>query len=156
VAEGKRSGTYRPVYFIHGTQNSRVHAFRDHVRTLAAAHPEFNVHVCYSRPGDGDTTGTTHDADGTVSIETLRRILPFGDYDFYLCGPAAFMSSLYAGLTAMNVAPERIHYESFGPGAVLKPVIHHKAPAADGDAGGIARVRFAKSGIDAVWSRDMG
>ena len=27
VAEGQRTGQFRPVYFIHGTRNSRVHAF---------------------------------------------------------------------------------------------------------------------------------
>jgi len=156
VAEGRRTKKFRPIYFVHGCRNGAEHAFSKHVREIASEHPQMHVHYVYSKPGKSDKFGTTHQSEGHVTIDTLKRILPFGDYDFYLCGPAEFMSSLYAGLTAMNVAPERIHYESFGPGSVLKPVIHHKAPAADGDAGGIARVRFAKSGIDAVWSRDMG
>jgi len=63
VAEGRRTGTYRPIHFIHGTQNGRVHAFRDHIRALAAEHPQFHVHVCYSRSAAGDAVGVTHDAD---------------------------------------------------------------------------------------------
>ena len=155
VAEGKRTKKFRPVYFIHGTQNGGAHAFAKHVRALASEHPQAHVHFVYSKPGKADKLGTTHHGEGHVTVETLKKLLPFGDYDFYLCGPSDFMNSLYSGLTAMNVAPERIHYESFGPGSVLKPVIPHKAAPADG-ADGIARVRFAKSGIDVVWSRDMG
>jgi ferredoxin-NADP reductase/phenylpropionate dioxygenase-like ring-hydroxylating dioxygenase large terminal subunit len=155
VAEGKRTGSFRPVYFIHGSRSGAEHAFAKHVRALAADHPQMHVHFAYSKPGKGDKLGATHHSEGHVTMDTLKGMLPFGDYDFYLCGPSEFMSSLYTGLTAMNVPPERIHYESFGPGSVLKPVIAHKAVAAE-DAEGIARVRFAKSGIDAVWSRDKG
>ncbi len=39
VEEGRRTGTFRPIYFIHGTQSSRVHAFRKYVQELAARHP---------------------------------------------------------------------------------------------------------------------
>jgi ferredoxin-NADP reductase/phenylpropionate dioxygenase-like ring-hydroxylating dioxygenase large terminal subunit len=155
MEEGRRTGKFRPVYFVHGTQNGAAHAFSRHVRGIAAEHPAMRVHFAYSRPSADDTLGTTHHSEGHVTIDKVRSLLPFGDYDFYLCGPSEFMNSLYQGLTAMSVPPERIHYESFGPGSVLKPVIPHKAASeVAGDA--IARVRFAKSGIDAVWSRDKG
>jgi nitric oxide dioxygenase len=74
VAEGRRTGRFRPIYFIHGTRNGRVHAFRDHVRALAAAHPQFTVHVSYSHAGDGDAAGASHDAEGTVSLDTLQHL----------------------------------------------------------------------------------
>jgi len=153
VGEGKRTGSFRPIYFVHGTQNGRAQAFRDHLRGLAAEHPAFKLHVSYSRPGEGDAIGTSHDADGQVSIDTLKRILPFGDYDFYLCGPAAFMRSLYDGLTGMGVAPNRIFYESFGPATVLKP--ETPAQGAPADLGSVP-VRFVRSDAGADWSRDRG
>ena len=154
VAEGERSGRFRPVYFVHGAQDGRVHAFGDHVRSLASRHPAFKLHVSYSRPATSDRLGQNHDAKGQVSIETLRQVLPFGDYDFYLCGPAAFMRALYDGLTAIGVAPERIAYESFGPATVLKAEAPaaHAAPAEAGN----TPVRFVRSGTDAEWSRDRG
>jgi ferredoxin-NADP reductase len=155
VAEGRRTGTFRPVYFIHGTQNSRVHAFATHVRALAAEHPAMRVHFAYSRPAPTDEIGVTHDSQGQITIDLVKTVLPFGDYDFYLCGPSEFMNSLCTRLTGMSVRPERIHYESFGPGTVLKPQIA-ATPAAGAVAGGIARVRFARSGVDAVWSREKG
>ncbi len=153
VAEGKRTGTFRPVYFIHGARNGRAHAFADHVRALATTHPSFKVHVCYSQPDDGDVVGTSHDTAGTVTPETLRQVLPFGDFDFYLCGPAAFMRSLYDGLTGMGIGTNRIHYESFGPATILKSEAPTQVGAAD--AAPVA-VRFARSDVSTEWSRDRG
>ena len=86
---GQRTGQFRPIYFIHGTRNGRAHAFREHIRALAAEHPDFKIHVCYSQAANGDAAGASHDADGMVSLDTLKQVLPFGDYDFYLCGPTA-------------------------------------------------------------------
>jgi len=156
MAEGRRTGSFRPVYFIHGTQNSLVHAFGKHIKELAAEHPALLVHVCYSQPASTDQVGVTHHSDGQITIDVLKKLLPFGDYDFYLCGPSAFMNSLYTGLIGISVRPERIHYESFGPGTVLKPEITSRPVGASERADGVARVRFAKSGVDALWSREKG
>lgn len=155
VAEGRRTGRFRPIYFIHGTRNGRVHAFRDHVRALAAAHPQFKVHVSYSHAGDGDAAGASHDADGTVSLDTLKQVLPFGDHDFYLCGPTGFMRSLYEGLTSMGIATNRIFYKSFGPATVLKREAPAPAQVAPVEAAP-APVRFVRSDIGSEWSRERG
>ncbi|HKA02455.1 MAG TPA: SRPBCC family protein [Candidatus Solibacter sp.] len=153
VTEGKRTGKFRPVYFIHGAQNGRVHAFRDHVRALAAEHPHFRVHVCYSRPGEGDSQGSSHDEHGSISLDTLKRVLPFGDYEFFLCGPSGFMRSLYDGLTGMGISASRILYESFGPATVLKPEL--PAQTAPVEMTPVA-VRFVRSDAGADWSCDRG
>ncbi len=50
ASSGKRSGKFRPVYFIHGTQNGRAHAFAKRVKQLAAEYPGLTVHFCYSEP----------------------------------------------------------------------------------------------------------
>ena len=52
---------------------------------------------------------------GRVDIDALKRVLPFDDYDFYLCGPESFMRDIYEGLRGLNVADERIRFEAFGP-----------------------------------------
>jgi hypothetical protein len=92
-----------------------------------------------------------------VSIETLKQMLPFGDYDFYLCGPPPFMKSLYDGLTGIGVREERIHYESFGPATVLKPEAKPETAIDPGHIEGPpVRVRFSKSGATADWSREKG
>jgi hypothetical protein len=154
VEQGSRTGAYRPIHFIHSTQNSSVHAFRRHMRDLAAQHPALRVHVRYSHPTAGDSVGVTHDSEGRIDIDLLTQLLPLGDYEFYLCGPSQFMNTLYGGLTGIGVRPERIHYESFGPGTVLKPELPRK-PAEQRGAGS-ARVKFAKSGIETIWSPEDG
>ena len=155
--EGKRTRHYRRTYFIHGAQNGRVHAFGAHIRKLAEEHDFLTAHIAYSDSEDGDRLGETHDSDGMIDMDLLRRVLPFDDYDFYLCGPTGFMQALYDGLTGLGVREERIHYESFGPATVLKrdakPV---KSIPAGETAGGPVAVKFAGSEVDATWSPDKG
>ncbi len=50
----------------------------------------------------------------------LTSVLPFNDYDFYLCGPPTFMQSIYDGLTGLNVADAQIHAEAFGPASLVR------------------------------------
>jgi ferredoxin-NADP reductase/phenylpropionate dioxygenase-like ring-hydroxylating dioxygenase large terminal subunit len=157
VEEGRRTGKFRPVWFIHGTTNGRVHAFGSYVRELAAAHPAMRVHIRYSQPDAADQFGAGHDGEGHVTIDVLKELLPLNDYDFYLCGPPPFMQSLYDGLSGIGVRRERIHYESFGSGTALKPEAKAEAPLRTGQIGdGAVPVRFAKSAVTAEWSRDKG
>jgi ferredoxin-NADP reductase/phenylpropionate dioxygenase-like ring-hydroxylating dioxygenase large terminal subunit len=155
VEQGKRSGLYRPIHFIHGARNSEVQAFGTHIRGLASEHPKLSVHVCYSDPTSTDKIGVTHDSQGRINIDLLTRLLPLGDYDFYLCGPSQFMNELYSGLIGIGIRPERIHYESFGPGTVLKPQLPRK-PVEERRPGAAAEVKFAKSKIEATWYREDG
>jgi ferredoxin-NADP reductase len=154
VEEGRRTGNYRPIHFIHGTQNGRVQAFGKRIRELAAEHPTLSLHVCFSRPEPEDKIGIHYDNKGRIDSTLLTALLPPADYDFYLCGPSEFMNTLYSGLTGTGVHPERIHYESFGPGTVLKPDLHSK-PSADRN-GTAIHVKFARSSIETPWSHDDG
>ena len=155
VADGQRTGTFRPVHFIHGARSGEAHAFRRQIAALAGAHPDFRLHVSYSRPSNDDVLGESHHAQGVVGIDTIKKILSFGDYEFYLCGPAAFMKSLYDGLTGMGVPVDRIFYESFGAATVLKPEVQH-GPARTAAAGDVVPVRFIRSDAGAEWSRERG
>ena len=68
----------------------------------------------------------------------LKQVLPFDDYDFFLCGPQPFMRTLYCGLLSLGMSESRIHYEFFGPGSMLteeaKPAGAHGGRARTGDA----------------------
>jgi ferredoxin-NADP reductase/predicted pyridoxine 5'-phosphate oxidase superfamily flavin-nucleotide-binding protein len=151
-------GSPRPVWYIHGAGNSHVHAFGQHVRNLAAEHPRVNVHVRYSRPADEDIEGNNYDSKGHIDIELLKTLLPFDDFEFYMCGPPAFLESVYQGLKDINVTDERIHYEFFGPGATLlkeqsgRPLVLPE----DLEQRSPIPVRFAKSGIETSWDSSRG
>ncbi|MCP4329626.1 MAG: 2Fe-2S iron-sulfur cluster binding domain-containing protein [Alphaproteobacteria bacterium] len=157
INEGLRTRNFRRTYFIHGARNGRALAFGDHVRGLAAEHDSLTVHLRLSRPEETDRLGETYHSEGHVDVELMKSLLPFDDYDFYLCGPQPFMQELYDGLTALGVRDDRIHYESFGPATVLK---HDGGPKRASPLGtpveGPVSVCFADSDVEAKWSPDKG
>ena len=102
-------------WFVHGTQNSRVHAMSERVRELAAAHPGIQLAAFYEAPDAGDIRGEHYDEQGYITIEWLKANTPFEQAVFYLCGPRPFLRALVNGLVAEGVEPRRIRYEFFGP-----------------------------------------
>ena len=150
-----RRGSNRPVWFIHGARNGREHAMGEHMRRLAQEHENVHVHIRYSRPDSTDVEGRDYDSLGHIDIALLKQVLPFDDYEFYLCGPTPFMRSLYCGLLALGVSDTRIHYEFFGPGSLLTeeagPCGQAPARTADQELGGELQVTFARSGVTATW-----
>ncbi|MBQ0216953.1 2Fe-2S iron-sulfur cluster binding domain-containing protein [Alcaligenes faecalis] len=110
----------RKVYVIHACDNSAVHAFADEMRELVAQREGVQLYFCYRNPTEDDEQAGLHHVAGLITREQLQRWLPLDDYEFYLCGPSAFMQSNYGVLRSLGVARERIHYEFFGPATVLE------------------------------------
>lgn len=110
----------RKVYVIHACDNSVVHAFADEMRELVAQREGVQLYFCYRNPTEDDEQAGLHHVAGLITREQLQRWLPLDDYEFYLCGPGAFMQSNYGVLRSLGVARERIHYEFFGPATVLE------------------------------------
>lgn len=110
----------RKVYVIHACDNSAVHAFADEMRELVAQREGVQLYFCYRNPTEDDEQTGLHHVAGLITREQLQRWLPLDDYEFYLCGPSAFMQSNYGVLRSLGVARERIHYEFFGPATVLE------------------------------------
>lgn len=147
----------RSIYFIHGARNGQVHAFGKHLRHLAACHEMLTVHIRYSQPNPTDKIGIDHDSKGQIDLNLLKQVLPFNDYDFYLCGPAGFMQSLYDDLTEFGIKSDRIHYESFGPATVLQHTATPPSPKPPGKAvDSPVKVCLAQSEIDIEWSPEQG
>lgn len=107
----------RPVCFIHGARNGRQHAFAEEARSLAAGRLNIDTHVSYSRPAPEDLPGRDYDRAGRVDARLVESLLPALDADFYLCGPAAFLSGLAGDLESLAVPPGRVHIEDFGRAA---------------------------------------
>ena len=108
----------RIVHLYYGLRNGDEHAFKQVLEELAAAHPAFHLNVVYSRPGANDVLGRDYHAGGHVDVELLRRTLPHGRHQFYVCGPVAMMESLVPALAAWGVPRPDIHFEAFGPASV--------------------------------------
>ena len=149
------TGSKRPVWFIHGSRNGPEHALGAQVRGLAEANSNVGAHIRYSRPLPQEKAGRDYDDTGHVDIELVRRLLPSKDFDFYVCGPAPFMKSLFDGLLAWGVPEARIHYEFFGPASVLKERVKIATPkriAETSECCGEIEVTFSKSGVQANWN----
>lgn len=102
-------------HFVHGTMSSATHALDGQVRALARGRDNLRVATFYSDPAPGDAPGKTHDEDGLISIDWLRRNTPLERADFYLCGPKPFLRAFVGGLAGAGVPTDRIRYEFFGP-----------------------------------------
>ncbi|MDI2074610.1 ferredoxin-NADP reductase/MOSC domain-containing protein YiiM/ferredoxin [Bradyrhizobium japonicum] len=145
----------REVWWLHGARNGREHAFAAEVRGLLAGLAHHHSHVCYSAPDPGDRLDVDFDSIGHLDLRVLQTLGVPSDGDFYLCGPAPFMTDLSRGLTAFGVAPDRVHTEMFGAGPPLTPGIaaspQTRAHLPAGTTGPGPMVSFARSGLNVCW-----
>jgi ferredoxin-NADP reductase/MOSC domain-containing protein YiiM len=144
----------RPVWWLHGARNGREHPFAARARTLLSTLPDGHRHIRYSRPEADDRVGFDYDAAGRLTAEVVDKEGVPRDADYYLCGPAEFLSEMQAGLVTFGVLPSRIHVELFvaapaqRPGVVPTP---RRAPhPPDGPAATGPLVSFARSGVSAA------
>jgi len=114
------TNSQRSIVLIHGVRRGKEQAFREHLHQRATEHPNVHVVNCFSRPDPEDVKGVDYQVEGVVSIELLQAILPNQNCQFYLCGPPAFMESLYSGLLDWGVEELRISFEQFGPSTIRK------------------------------------
>lgn len=150
-----KSGRARPehIHFIHGARRAEEHPFADELKAAERAHSNLSVHLRDSQADAGPV--------GRVDIAYLKSVLPFGDYDFYLCGPSTFMQDMYTGLRALNITDDRIRFEAFGPASVkrtqsAKPALSVTKPVAPRDPERSSKVVFMRTQRDAQWSPEDG
>jgi ferredoxin-NADP reductase len=137
----------RTVHLFYGLRNGREHAFKQALQDLAAQHPQLHLNVVYSRPADGDEAGRDFQHRGHVDVELLRRTLPHGRHQFYVCGPPAMMQTLVPALAAWGVPRADLHFEAFGPATVSLPGDEVPAPGASAS----FEVRFRRAGRTLTW-----
>jgi hypothetical protein len=107
--------------WIHGARNSSEHPFAVEVRALLKVLPAGRSHICYSAPQPTDRPAVDFDRVGRVGVYVFAELGIPRAADFYICGPATFMSGLVADLTGWGVAPDRLHTENFGSGPSMTP-----------------------------------
>jgi uncharacterized protein len=158
VYEGMRTRHFRPIYFIHGSRTLKQRPFDAELAELIkAANGKAILVRVLSDPGSDAQPGRDYDFSGRIDIKVLKHVLPFDDYDFYLCGPPEFIQSLYDQLRALRIADDRIFAEAFGPVSLRRtadlgrPRVEYPPPS-DKD----VAVVFMKSGKDAQWTPDSG
>jgi ferredoxin-NADP reductase len=139
----------RLLHLYYGVRSSADHAFKRTLEDLAASHPALSLNVVYGSPGPGDVLGRDHQHLGHIDLALLRRTLPHGRHQFYVCGPPPMMQSLVPGLREWGVRPEDLHFEAFGPASVRPALAPGNEPSTTGAAA--IEVRFSRSGRTLVW-----
>lgn len=150
----------REVWWCYATRNGREHPFAAEARALLNDLPRSHAFIAYSKPEDADQQGQDYDASGHLTISLLQRLqIPKGA-DFYLCGPAAFLSDFTTQLKLWDVPDSSIHSERFGaessitPGIASTPSIPPHSPS--GSVGTGPMVSFIRSGLTVPWSSQYG
>ena len=150
----------REIWWLHGARNGREHPFAAEARALLASLPNARAHVYYSRPGPDDLEGRDFDSAGRLTASLLAELKPPADAEAYMCGPAAFMDDISAGLAALGFDASRIHTEPFGPAAGVTPGIAATPARAPhppaGQPGNGPTIAFARSDLTIPWSSDYG
>jgi ferredoxin-NADP reductase/MOSC domain-containing protein YiiM len=151
LAAGKSS---HPVWWLYGARNRQEHPFREESRALLQELKHGHSYIQYSRPGRDDQRGIDFDAAGHLAVSAFDEIGVPREGQFYLCGPAAFLRELTAGLAAWGVAADHIHTEIFGTLDAITPGMKaeaHSPHLPAGPAGFGPQVSFARSGLTLPW-----
>jgi ferredoxin-NADP reductase/MOSC domain-containing protein YiiM len=145
----------REVWWLYGTRNAREHPFAAEAHELLNALAHRHSHICYSSPDPEDRLNVDFDTAGRLNLRVLQDLNVPRDGDFYICGPATFMSDLTGGLVASGVAPDRIHTELFGARPPMTPGVapstRGPAHSPDGSPETGPLVSFARSGLNVRW-----
>ncbi len=140
----------RVVHLYHGVRSSDEQAFKPWLQALAKSHPNFKLHTVVSGPAPEDAPAHEPHHTGHIDLELLRRTLPHGRHQFYVCGPAPMMQSVVPGLRAWGVNEADLHFEAFGPSTLGPAMPTSNAPLTA--ASSAMEVRFARSGRTLIWS----
>jgi ferredoxin-NADP reductase len=144
----------RRVHLYYGVRSSADHAFKRVLEDLAAAHPALELNVVYGSPGADDVQERDYQHAGYIDLALLRRTLPHGRHQFYVCGPPPMMQSLVPALREWGVHADDIHFEAFGPASVRPPGSATNEPVASVSAA--IEVRFSRSGRTLAWDGQDG
>ncbi|EJN07884.1 pyridoxamine 5'-phosphate oxidase family protein [Herbaspirillum sp. YR522] len=159
VYEGLRKQRVRPTTLFYSARSKGERAFDRELEQLAAAAKGALKVVRVLSDVTGASQGQDDEEQGRIDMALLGRTLAFGDYEFYLCGPASFMQAIYDGLRGHGINDDRIHAEAFGPASVTRSsdaAALASTPLLAPVATGAVPVMFMNTMKQARWTPDVG
>lgn len=146
------SGSKREIWFFFGARNNEEFIQREHLFKLAREHENFHLRACFSKPRATEELGRDYHHAERVSVKLMKELLPSNNFDYFLCGPGAFMKAITDDLTAWGVPDSSVFFEAFGPATVKKT-----APPAPVDPGApTLQITFSRSGKVRAWNPQLG
>lgn len=111
----------RHLTVLHACRSNEQRAFADEFLQLQQrSNGRLNYYRIVSEVSAGERLNQHHDRQGRIDADMLRSFLSLDDYDFFLCGPSAFMQTLYDELRSLGVPDHRIRAETFGPSSLSR------------------------------------
>jgi ferredoxin-NADP reductase/predicted pyridoxine 5'-phosphate oxidase superfamily flavin-nucleotide-binding protein len=157
VYEGFRKRRMRPTWLFYSARSKAERAFDAEIQSLVAASGGVIRLVRLLGDVSDAAAGEDYERQGRIDMGLLSSVLPFNDYDFYLCGPPGFMQSVYDVLRGLNVANERIHAEAFGVASIARSGDGVAAAVPSHPAAEVAvPVYFMRSAKEARWEPGAG
>jgi ferredoxin-NADP reductase len=148
----------REIWLFYGVRHGQELVMQAHLETLATAHSNFHLRLCFSNPLPESSADSAFNYHGRIDVALLRKELPLKPYHFYICGPTPMLESLVPGLEDWGVPESRIHFEAFGPASIKRkksPAIQHSEAHGPTAEDGIV-VTFAQSGKQIPWQSSSG
>lgn len=105
--------TDRPIVFLHGARHSRHHPLAEEVKMIANRHDNVTVRVAYSQPLPDDVMSRDYDYAGRIDSSIIRDSVSGLDAEYFLCGPAPFLTAMADILSEIGIGEPHIHVEQF-------------------------------------------
>jgi nitric oxide dioxygenase len=101
------------ITWIHGCRSEAVHAFKNRVSEIAGENDNIRQHIFYDDPAIQDAQ-----YKGWVELSEIKEDVLRNDAEYYICGPAPFISKHYQYLIGNGIPRTAIHFEEFGPASL--------------------------------------
>ncbi|WP_072826514.1 pyridoxamine 5'-phosphate oxidase family protein [Bradyrhizobium erythrophlei] len=155
VDENARTQHVRQAWLFQSARRKDELAFSGEIAGTIGVSKGYAKYISVLSDPDA-VAGKDADHVGRIDLALLKRVLPFDDYDFYLCGPSSFMQETYDGLRRLKIADERIHAEAFGPSSLRRSTDKPTSRSIEVPATDPTRVIFGESGKEARWHPGTG
>lgn len=103
-----------PITWIHGCRSEQVHAFKDKIAEISVSYSRLDQHIFYENiPSERENF-----YQGRVELSLLKEEIISPQADYYICGPAPFITKHYEFLIEKGIPQHAIHFEEFGPASL--------------------------------------
>ena len=149
-----RTRHLRELYVFCSARTTQERSFYDELNQLVArSQGLMKVFWALSDPQDSEP-GKDYQIHGRLDAEVLKTALRLDNYQVFICGPQAYMQSMYDMCLSLGISDYNIFAEAFGPGSINRKTEQTLKPnAVDAKQ---ALVTFNKSQVEQEWTPDQG
>ncbi|MFT7681900.1 MAG: ferredoxin-NADP reductase [Moritella dasanensis] len=159
--EAVHTRSLRPITIIAAAKNAQQRAFYNELNQLnEQSGGGIRTFWALSQPESDLKPGQDYHHQGRINKDLLQAVLPIDDYDFYLCGPSAFMQSIYDLLRELGISNARIKAEGFGPASLTRQhdasSVAFTGMANVSEGASAAVVEFSQTQVEQAWTAEEG